>query len=253
MRTVVVIPTYNERENLGQLIAKIHEHAKDLHVLIVDDGSPDGTGQLAEELREKDPERIDVLHREIKEGLGRAYVAGFRRVLQNDYEVIIQMDGDLSHDPCYLPHFLEAIEGSDLVLGSRYLHGISVINWNLRRLIVSKMATFYVRLITRLPFTDTTGGFKCWRRETLVTIGIDTAFSDGYLFQIEMTYKAYQKKLRVKEIPIVFTERSNGSSKFNWPIILEAFLGVLKLRLKTLLDVTFSWSVLRGAFKVRLP
>jgi len=232
MRSIVVIPTYNERSNIEHLVEKIHKYAKHLHILIVDDKSPDGTGELAEELGRKHPEMVYVLHRQKKEGLGRAYVAGFEYALQREYDVIIQMDADLSHDPRYLPRFLEQIHDSDLVLGSRYLHGISVVNWDLKRLIISKMATFYVQLITRMPFTDTTGGFKCWRRQALESIGVEDAFADGYLFQIETTYKAYKKKLRISELPIIFIERCNGRSKFNWPIILEAVWGVLRLRLK---------------------
>ena len=193
MQAVAVIPTYNERDNIEELVEKIQRYAKDLHLLIVDDNSPDGTGKIAEELKSKNPAKLFVLHREKKEGLGRAYVEGFRYVLKQGYQIIFQMDADLSHDPAYLPLFLEQIRSCDLILGSRYLHGISVVNWDLKRLILSKMATLYVRLITHMPFSDTTTGFKCWRREALESIGVEEAFSNGYLFQIEMTYKAYRK------------------------------------------------------------
>jgi dolichol-phosphate mannosyltransferase len=232
MQAIVVIPTYNERENLEGLVEKIQKYANDLHILIVDDNSPDGTGKVAEKLCKKNPGKLFVLHRERKEGLGRAYVEGFSHVLEKGYEVILQMDADLSHDPCYLPLFLEQIRHCDLVLGSRYLHGISVVNWDLKRLVLSKLATLYVQLITRMPFSDTTSGFKCWRRATLELVGVRGAFSNGYLFQIETTYKTFRKKFKVFEIPITFVERNNGRSKMNWSIVLEALWGVLRLRVK---------------------
>ncbi len=232
MQAIVVIPTYNERDNLEQLVEKIQQYANDLHILIVDDNSPDGTGQIADQLSKRNPGKLFVLHRERKEGLGKAYVEGFSHVLEKDYEVILQMDADLSHDPSYLPLFLEQIRHCDLVLGSRYLHGISVVNWDLKRLVLSKLATLYVQLITRMPFSDTTTGFKCWRRDTLELVGVRGAFSNGYLFQIETTYKTYRKKFKVSEVPIIFVERNNGRSKMNWNIILEALWGVLRLRFK---------------------
>jgi dolichol-phosphate mannosyltransferase len=233
MKAVVVIPTYNERDNLPRLLDEIQRRAADLHVLIVDDDSPDGTGELADHLSRSDPEKLFVLHRDKKEGLGRAYVDGFRHVLKKDYDVILQMDADLSHDPRYLPAFLDRISHCDVVLGSRYLDGISVVNWDLKRLALSKLATLYVRLITRMPFSDATSGFKCWRRQTLESIGLEEAFSNGYLFQIETTYKAYTKGFKVAEIPIIFFERKRGRSKMNWNIILEAVWGVLKLKLQS--------------------
>jgi dolichol-phosphate mannosyltransferase len=230
MKNVVVIPTYNERDNLEQLVGKIKQYAAELDVLIVDDNSPDGTGELAEKLREESPDNIFVLHRKKKDGLGRAYVDGFKWALGKGYEVILQMDADLSHDPSCLPFFMEQISHFDLVLGSRYMHGISVVNWDLKRLMLSKLATAYVRLITHMPFTDSTSGFKCWRREVLESIGVEQAFSNGYLFQIETTYKAYKQGFRGTEISIIFVDRSNGRSKMNYRIILEAIWGVLKLR-----------------------
>jgi len=232
MRSIVIVPTYNERANLLELLEKIHLHAPDLHVLIVDDNSPDGTGTLADELHQQHPERIFVLHREKKEGLGKAYVDGFKQVLKHDYECILQMDADLSHDPAHLPRFMEQIQTHDLVVGSRYLNGISVVNWDLKRLMMSKMATNYVRFVTRMPFTDTTSGFKCWRRTALETIGFETTFSSGYVFLYEMKYKAFRKGLRVTEVPIIFVERKSGNSKLDWRVIREAIWGVLKLRLK---------------------
>ncbi|HEX8137893.1 MAG TPA: polyprenol monophosphomannose synthase [Pyrinomonadaceae bacterium] len=232
MRAIIVIPTYNERANLAELIEKIDAYASALHVLIVDDNSPDGTGDVAEDLSRKYPGKLSVLHREKKEGLGRAYIDGFKHVLKKDYDYILQMDADLSHDPQYLPTFLAQIETADLVVGSRYLHGISVVNWDLRRLIMSKMAVNYVRLVTRLPLSDATSGFSCWRREALEAIGFDDAFASGYLFLIEMKYKAYRKGFRVAEVPIIFVERKNGDSKLDWNVFREACIGVLRLRFK---------------------
>jgi len=232
MKAIVVVPTYNERENLGQLVEKIAQYVPNLHILIVDDNSPDGTGELAEELSRENSGRVFVLHRDRKQGLGRAYLAGFGEALQRGYECILQMDADLSHDPSYLPGLLSLIRKFDLVLGSRYVHGINVVNWDFKRLLLSKLATKYVQMVTGMPFTDATGGFKCWRAAALQAIGLDDVFSNGYLFQIEMTYKAYRKGLRVGELPIIFYERNLGKSKMNWAIIWEALWGVIRLRIK---------------------
>lgn len=232
MRTVVVTPTYNERENLEEFVARLRESAPGAHLLVVDDNSPDGTGALADELSRRYPGEIGVLHRARKEGLGRAYVAGFRQVLAGPWDVIVQMDADLSHDPRYVPSMLERIERADLVLGSRYVRGIAVVHWDFKRLILSKMATRYVQLVTGMPFTDATGGFKCWRREALQAIDLDGLFSNGYLFQIETTYKAWRRGLRIVEVPIIFYERNLGRSKMDMRIISEAVWGVLRLRLR---------------------
>jgi dolichol-phosphate mannosyltransferase len=232
MRAIVVIPTYNELANLKTLVQKLHEYAPELHILIVDDNSPDGTGKLADELSDAEPDRISVLHRERKEGLGRAYVDGFKEVLKKDYDYVLHMDADLSHDPLYLPDFFAKIENHDLVVGSRYLKGISVANWDFKRLIMSKLATNYVRFITRMPFTDTTSGFGCWRREALQAISFENAFSSGYVFLVELKYKAYRKGFRVSEVPIIFIERKMGNSKMDWAVIWEAFWGVLRIRLR---------------------
>jgi dolichol-phosphate mannosyltransferase len=232
MHAIAVVPTYNERANLTELVEKIHQAAKGLHILIVDDNSPDGTGALADELSQKYPDQIFVLHRTKKEGLGKAYVDGFNEALKKDYEYILQMDADLSHDPAHLPRFFEQIENNDLVVGSRYLHGISVVNWDLKRLIMSKLATNYVRFVTRMPFTDATSGFKCWRRAALEAIGYEDVFSSGYVFLVEMKYKAYRRGFRVTEVPIIFVERKSGNSKLDWGVIWEAIWGVLRLRLK---------------------
>ncbi|MFN2493604.1 MAG: polyprenol monophosphomannose synthase [Pyrinomonadaceae bacterium] len=232
MRAIVLVPTYNERANLAELVEKVRQCAPDLHILIIDDNSPDGTGELAEELARQYADEVFVLHRIRKEGLGKAYVEGFTQVLKKDYEYVLQMDADLSHDPVHLANFFQEIQDHDLVVGSRYLHGISVINWDLKRLIMSKLANNYVRFVTGMPFSDTTSGFKCWRREALEAIGFADAFSSGYVFLVEMKYKAYRKGFRLAEVPIVFVERKSGNSKLDWRVIWEALWGVLRLRVK---------------------
>jgi dolichol-phosphate mannosyltransferase len=232
MRAIVLVPTYNERANIAELVQKVRQFAPGLHMLIVDDNSPDGTGELADELARQYPDEIFVLHRQQKEGLGKAYIDAFTEVLKKDYEYILQMDADLSHDPVHLPSFFEQIQDHDLVVGSRYVQGISVVNWDLKRLIISKLATNYVRFVTRMPFSDTTSGFKCWRREALESIGFESTFSSGYVFLVEMKYKAYRKGFRLAEVPIIFVERKSGNSKLDWRVIWEAIWGVLRLRLK---------------------
>ena len=233
MKPIVVVPTYNEIENLERIVGLIREQPGGFHILIVDDNSPDGTGRLADELSSRHPEEVRVLHRASKEGLGRAYVAGFGHVLKMpEYDAIIQMDADLSHDPSYLPEFLKMLETYDCVLGSRYLHGISVVNWDFKRLVLSKGASLYVKLITSMPYSDATGGFKAWRREALSAIGLDQLFSNGYLFQIETTYRLHRTKgFSIGEISIIFRDRDLGRSKIDFPIILEAVWGVIRLRL----------------------
>jgi dolichol-phosphate mannosyltransferase len=232
MRAIVLVPTYNERANLAELIPKIRQFVPGLHVLVIDDNSPDGTGELADEWARKYPDEIFVLHRPVKEGLGKAYVHAFSQVLEKDYEFILQMDADLSHAPEHLPSFFEKIQDHDLVVGSRYLQGISVVNWDLKRLVMSKLATNYVRFITRLPLSDATSGFKCWRRQALESIDFENGVSSGYVFLVEMKYKAYRKGFRLAEVPIIFIERKSGQSKLDWRVIWQAFWGVLRLRLK---------------------
>ena len=232
MRCLIVVPTYNEIENLREIVANILEHAPAANIVIVDDESEDGTGALADELCAEHPDKVFVIHRPRKDGLGRAYVAGFKFALARDYEYILQMDADFSHDPSYLPRFFEKIIDHDLVIGSRYLTGISVVNWDLKRLMLSRAATGYVRFVTRLPLTDATSGFKCWRREVLEAIDLDKIFSSGYLFQVEMSYRTHQKDFRMAEIPIIFVERRLGRSKMDWGIITEAILGVIRMRLR---------------------
>jgi dolichol-phosphate mannosyltransferase len=232
MSAIVVVPTYNERENIGQIVEAIRKLPERADILIVDDNSPDGTGEIADELSRQHPEQVFVLHRTRKEGLGRAYVAAFQYVLKNfPHDYVLQMDCDFSHDPAYIPQFLKAAENADLVIGSRYVTGVNVVNWDFKRLLLSKFASIYVRLVTGMPFSDLTGGFKCWRRETLKALPFDRIFSMGYLFQVETTYRTWRtRRFRAAEIPIIFYERNLGRSKIHPGIIFEAFLGVIRLR-----------------------
>lgn len=229
-RALVIIPTYNERENLPRLIPMVLEQDPRLEVLIIDDASPDGTGALADELAAANP-RVHVFHREGKLGLGTAYLTGFRWALERDYAYIFEMDADFSHDPAHLPQFLAAIQNADVVLGSRYLEGrVTVVNWPITRLLLSYGANIYARLVTGLPIADATGGYKCFRREVLQAIDLDRVESEGYAFQIEITLRAWKKGFRIVEIPIVFTDRDVGESKMSKRIIREAVWKVWKLR-----------------------
>ncbi|MBU1699584.1 MAG: polyprenol monophosphomannose synthase [Candidatus Eisenbacteria bacterium] len=230
MRTLVVIPTYNERENIQVVIPKILDHPYDLQILVVDDGSPDGTGQIVEEMGKSDP-RISLLRRPGKMGLGSAYVAGFQRAIEMDVDCVIQMDADLSHDPQAIPEFIEGIKDSDLVVGSRYLNGVTVVNWPIRRLILSFGANLYTKIVTGMPLSDATGGFKCFRRSTLELIDLDKIGSDGYGFQIEMNFQCWRRNLRIREIPIVFVDRQKGASKLSRWIVWEAIWLVWRLAL----------------------
>ncbi len=226
--TIVIVPTYNERENLPNVVARLMGLPVELHLLVVDDNSPDGTGILADEFAAKDP-RIHVLHREEKAGLGRAYCAGFAWALEQGYEFIFEMDGDLSHNPDDIPAFLAAIQNADLVIGSRYSNGIRVINWPLNRLILSLGAASYVRTITGMPFSDPTGGYKCFRRSALQAVDLSSVRSNGYSFQVELTHKIWRQGLRILEVPITFTDRFHGSSKMSGKIVREALLMVWRL------------------------
>jgi dolichol-phosphate mannosyltransferase len=232
-RALVCVPTYNEAENLPRIVPAILAQDPRLDVLVIDDGSPDGTGQLADGMAAAEP-RIHVLHRTAKEGLGKAYLAGFRWALAHDYAYIFEMDADFSHDPKYLPEFLRAIAEADLVLGSRYARGVNVINWPMSRLLLSFFANKYVRWVTRLPLTDATGGFKCFRRQVLEAIDLGDVRSNGYAFQIEMSFRAWRRKFRLREIPIVFVDRLEGQSKMNKRIVREAIWMVPWLRLSAL-------------------
>jgi dolichol-phosphate mannosyltransferase len=227
-RTLVVVPTYNERENLPLLVQRVLALPVPVDMLVVDDNSPDGTGQLADELAAKHPQ-VHVLHRKEKNGLGRAYIAGFKWALERDYEFVFELDGDFSHNPDDIPMFLEAAQKADLVLGSRYLNGIRIMNWPLSRLMLSKSAAAYVRIITGMPITDPTGGYKCFRRRALEASKLDEVHSNGYSFQIEMTHKLWRQGMKVVEVPIVFTERFQGHSKMSGHIIREALIMVWRL------------------------
>lgn len=229
---LVVIPTYNEKENITDLLELIYRFLPDSHVLIVDDASPDGTGELVRTLAEEVYRgRLFLLSRSGKLGLGTAYIAGFSWALERNYQYIFQMDADLSHHPRYLPCLLKEAQSSDLVLGSRYVAGGGVENWEWLRRLISKGGSLYSRTILGMPFRDLTGGYKCFRRETLAGLELDSVRSNGYSFQIEMTYRAFLQGLRIKEIPIVFEERAAGKSKMSRAIFMEAVLMVWKLRL----------------------
>jgi dolichol-phosphate mannosyltransferase len=230
MKALVIIPTYNEKENAEKIVAEVLEVDDRLDVLIVDDNSPDGTGELAEEMSKLNT-RLRVIHREEKLGLGSAYVAGFKYALEQGYELIFEMDADFSHDPRDLKLFVDEINDCDLVIGSRYTNGVSVINWPMSRLLLSYFANVYAKTVTGAPLHDLTGGYKCFRREVLEAVNLDEIASDGYAFQIEVNYKAYKKGFRVKEMPIIFVERRSGSSKMSRRIIWEAFFLVWRLRL----------------------
>ena len=221
--TIVIVPTYNERENLPVVVEKLAALPTPVDLLVVDDNSPDGTGKLADEFAAA-RKSVHVLHRQAKAGLGRAYCAGFAWALEHGYEFIFEMDGDLSHNPNDIPAFLAAAQNADLVLGSRYSNGIRVINWPLRRLMLSLSAAKYVQWITGMPFSDPTGGYKCFRRNTLKSIDLEAVRSNGYSFQIELTHKIWRQGLRVAEVPIVFTDRFFGTSKMSGKIVQEALL-----------------------------
>jgi dolichol-phosphate mannosyltransferase len=234
-RALVVVPTYNERENLTRLIPQILGQDPRLDVLIIDDASPDGTGELADRLAADEP-RLQVLHREGKLGLGTAYIAGFRWALERDYDAVFEMDADFSHDPEHLPQFLAALREFDVVLGSRYLHGrVTVVNWPMPRLLLSYAANIYARWVTGLPVSDATGGYKCFRRRVLEEVRLDRIGSEGYSFQIEINLRAWRKGFTLGEIPIVFADRNIGESKMSKRIVVEAVWRVWALRVQDLL------------------
>lgn len=228
-KTLVIIPTYDERENVQAMAKAVFCHAPEVHILFVDDNSPDGTGTVLDEIAQEES-RVSVMHREKKEGLGRAYIAGFKWALERDYQFICEMDCDFSHDPAALPTLLQAAQaGADLVLGSRYIGGIRIMNWPMSRLLLSTGAALYVRMITGMPVLDPTGGFKCFRRKVLESINLDKVTSNGYSFQIEMTHNAWMSGYTVQEVPITFEERRAGYSKMKTDIATEAMLLVLRL------------------------
>lgn len=229
MKALVIIPTYNEAENIKAIIYEVLKQDASLDILVVEDNSPDGTANIVLDMM-KNESRINILKRKGKLGLGSAYVDGFRYAIEKAYDYIFEMDADFSHDPEILPVMLEEIKDNDLIIGSRYLDGIKVVNWPLWRLLLSTFASKYVQFITRMDICDPTGGFKCFRREVLEAIDLDWILSDGYSFQVEMNYRAWVKKFRIKEIPIVFTDRRVGESKMTTKIIIEAVWMVWKLK-----------------------
>ncbi len=222
------MPTYNERENLPRMVARLLALPVKVDLLVVDDNSPDGTGKLADELAAQHPE-VQVLHRSEKNGLGRAYLAGFKWALERGYEFIFEMDGDFSHNPDDVPLLLDAAQTADVAIGSRYIGGIRIINWPLHRLMLSKSAATYVSLITGMPLTDPTAGYKCFRRSALQAINLDEVRSNGYSFQIELHHKLWRQGKKIVEVPIIFTERAQGHSKMSGNIVSEALIMVWKL------------------------
>ncbi|MCY3714145.1 MAG: polyprenol monophosphomannose synthase [Gemmatimonadetes bacterium] len=231
MKSLIIVPTYNELENIRRLLPELMALGPDIRVLVVDDNSPDGTGKLADELAAEN-ERISVLHRPEKQGLGTAYVAGFKYAIQQDVDCVFEMDADFSHDPAMIPRFIEEIESCDVVIGSRYISGINVVNWPMSRLLLSYFANIYTRVVTGMTIRDTTSGFKCFRREVLENIELDDVRSDGYAFQIEMNFRCWRKGYRVREIPIIFVDRRSGTSKLSQGVINEAVWIVWWLRLQ---------------------
>jgi dolichol-phosphate mannosyltransferase len=233
-RALVIVPTYNEAENLQALVGQVLQQDERLELLVVDDGSPDGTGRLADALAAADP-RVHVLHRPGKQGLGTAYVAGFRWAIARGFDVVCEMDADFSHDPAVLKDFLAAIEDCDLVIGSRYKTGVNVVNWPLPRLLLSYGASLYTRWITGMPVRDPTSGFKCFRRATLEQLDLERIHSGGYSFQIEVNFMVWRKGLAIREVPIIFVDRLQGHSKMSRAIVREAIWMVWKLKLRALL------------------
>ncbi|HET6273804.1 MAG TPA: polyprenol monophosphomannose synthase [Bacteroidota bacterium] len=232
-KALVVIPTYNEAENVPRLIPTVLGKAPNLDVLVVDDGSPDGTAGLVRDMMSVDS-RIHLLERPGKMGLGTAYVAGFKFAIEHQYDYVFEMDADFSHSPKELPNFLKKMEDYDLVIGSRYINGVRVLNWPMQRLLLSYFANIYTRIITGLPVHDATGGFKCYRRTVLESIDLDAIKSNGYAFQIEISYKVWKRGFRIVEIPIIFLDRRSGTSKMSKSIVYEAVFMLWKLRFRSI-------------------
>ena len=234
-KTLIVTPTYNEAENVKRLISEVLSQGENIHILIVDDGSPDGTGDIVEKLQSRNS-RIHLIRRPSKLGLGTAYVVGFRFALEHGYDFIFEMDADFSHNPKEIPNFLSRMNECDITLGSRYRNGVRVVNWPIRRLILSFAANLYTRIITGLPVRDATSGFKCFRREVLESIDLKRVRSNGYAFQIEIVFLAWKKGFRVCELPIIFVDRQSGVSKMDRRIVYEAVFMVWKLKLRSLFN-----------------
>ena len=234
MKTLIIIPTYNEIENIEQLLEQVLAKSETIEVLVIDDNSPDGTALRVKFMQSSEP-RIHLLERPGKMGLGSAYVTGFKYALEQGYDYIMEMDADFSHNPNDIPRFLDTVQKYDVVIGSRYCDVVNIIHWPIKRLLISYFASKYVRTITRMPVKDPTSGFKCFRRKVLESIDLDKILSDGYAFQIEMNFKAWVKGFRIKEIPIVFTERLNGVSKMSRKIVWEAAWMVWRLEMMKIL------------------
>lgn len=234
MKALVIIPTYNEIDNIARIIAAVLEQAPELEILVMDDNSPDGTAVAVQGIMLEEP-RVHLIQRPGKLGLGSAYVTGFKFALENGYDYILEMDADFSHNPSDLPRLLEAAQTRDIAIGSRYCQGVNIVNWPFKRLLISYFASKYVRVITGMPIKDPTAGFKCFHRRVLEAIDLDRILSDGYAFQIEMHFRAWVKGFRIKEVPIVFTERVNGVSKMSRHIVWEAAWMVWRLQLMKLL------------------
>jgi dolichol-phosphate mannosyltransferase len=234
-RVLVIVPTYNERENIARMIDTVLAQDRRIEILVVDDGSPDGTAEIVESMMNRHPARVHVHKRPGKMGLGTAYLAGFRIAIERKYDLIMEMDADFSHDPSHLPQFLKAIEGADIVLGSRYRDGkVTIVNWPISRLLLSYYANVYARTVTGLPVWDATGGFKCFRRKVLEAIDLTAVKSNGYAFQIEMSFRAWKKGFKIAEIPIVFVDRTEGASKMSKAIVREAVWMVPRLRMMSI-------------------
>lgn len=236
MKSIVIIPTYNELNNVQRLLPELLELYNDLDILIIDDNSPDGTGEYIKQLSQTE-NRVKIIQREGKLGLGTAYVTGYKYMLENGYDIAFQMDADYSHDPREISNFKKYINDYDLIIGSRYIQGVNVINWPMKRLLLSYFANVYTRIITGMPLKDSTGGFKCFKRKVLESINLDSIKSNGYSFQIEMNYKAWTKGFKLKEISIIFMDRVAGTSKMSKKIVREAIFRVWKLRFRKILGI----------------
>jgi dolichol-phosphate mannosyltransferase len=234
MRKLVIIPTYNEKENVRSIINAVFALEQDFHVLIVDDSSPDGTANIVEEMRKEFPTHLHLLIRKTKDGLGKAYIAGFKWALEYGFDYVFEMDADFSHNPNDLPKLYDAAVNADMSIGSRYCRGVNVVNWPMSRVLLSYFASKYVRFVLGVPIFDTTAGFVCFSRKVLENIGLDQVKMTGYGFQVEMKYRTFRKKFQIAEVPIIFTDRTQGESKMNGGIIKEAVFGVINLKLKSL-------------------
>lgn len=234
MRKLVIIPTYNEKENVKSIINAVFALEQDFHVLIVDDSSPDGTANIVEEMRKEFPTHLHLLIRKTKDGLGKAYIAGFKWALEYGFDYVFEMDADFSHNPNDLPKLYDAAVNADMSIGSRYCRGVNVVNWPMSRVLLSYFASKYVRFVLGVPIFDTTAGFVCFSRKVLENIGLDQVKMTGYGFQVEMKYRTFRKKFQIAEVPIIFTDRTQGESKMNGGIIKEAVFGVINLKLKSI-------------------